>query len=73
MKKEKKWNALAILNILMTNGGYLSTKQLCRILDCDRKTVYNSIALLEINGFGIEVVQKPGLVNYYKYIGLFGL
>jgi len=71
--------ALKILNILMSADDFLTTKQITYRADCNRKTVYNTIAALEINGFSVEVidvwVDSPrGKVKgkAYKYVGLFG-
>lgn len=70
---ERRWWTLAILNILMNCDGYLSNTQIVERLGCERKSVYHAVALLECNGFGIDVIKTPQGVNKYKYIGLYGL
>lgn len=68
-KRRKSSMGLAILNLLMTyDGGYkpLTTNQICYLADCDRKTVYRTIADLEINGFGISVQKGEKNQSMYK-------
>lgn len=73
MKKEKRWTALAVLNILMTADNWLSTSQLQSMVDCQRKSVYAAVDQLEVNGFHVVIEQhnnKNGAKeNYYKFGG----
>lgn len=67
--------ALLILNALMTHSNPLTTVQLCDICGCERKTVYKTMELLEISGFGIEINRSNGMKapNTYKLNGVYGV
>jgi len=72
----KKTNnyALEILNILMNREDFISTRQIIDMVGCNRKTVYNAIATLEINGFAIKISKTCRCgENKYRYKGLFGV
>lgn len=67
--------ALKILNALITHNRPLSTTQLCDICGCERKTVYKTMELLEISGFGVEISKANGFKspNTYKLNGVYGI
>lgn len=68
------WTALKVLNVLMNTDSYLTTEQIMKRAKCERKSVYDAVTSLEMNGFGIDVIKsKTKRQNKYKYIGLFGL
>ncbi len=62
---------LKILNLLMRHNKHITTKEICDIVGCDRKTVYRAIDSLECAGFGVEVKKEPLNGDGYKYIGIF--
>lgn len=65
---ERKWYALAILNLLMNTNDYISTKQITEKIGCSRKSVYSAIDLLEVNGFHIDIIKQRSKPNRYKFI-----
>lgn len=76
MKKERKWNALTVLNVLINADRYLTTGQIADRAECERKSVYNAVNMLETNGFGIEIVvgKSNGCrQNRYRFKGIYGL
>ena len=72
---DRKQKTLVILNVLMNARGYLTTKQIMDRAQCDRKTVYKAVDMLEVSGFGIEVFKDGGgnNCNKYRYVGLYGV
>lgn len=71
-----KSNVIRILNTLMRYDRPLTTKELCDIADCNRKTVYASVNTLELKGFGVTIEQiadGPRKINTYKFNGIHGL
>lgn len=67
-----KASAIRVLNVLMTEGDFLSTQQISKRTGVERKTIYTSVERLEINGFGIDMIQIAGR-NYYKFRGIYGI
>lgn len=74
MRKESV--TLSILNALMTSSDWLTTKQICDKVGCERKSVYSSVDALEISGFHVEVIKGQGggfgSQNRYRFGGIFG-
>lgn len=64
---------LKVLNVLMRKHDFVSSKELQKIIGCDRKCIYAAIDNLEINGFGIEIKKyangNKGFLCHYRYTG----
>lgn len=56
--------AVRIAYILLTANKPLTTMEICRKADCDRKSVYVGIDVLETSGF-ITTKVKKGITNEY--------
>ena len=73
MIKDTKNVPLKILNCLMTADKPLTTKDLIRRTNCDRKSVYRAIDILEINGFHINVEWGQYNRSFYTFNGIYGM
>lgn len=65
--------ALKILNLLIRSEKGMSTNQLIDHAGCERKTVYKSIEMLEVSGWGVEISRTRSGQNIYKTTKTYGL
>lgn len=63
MREKMRCIPLKVLRQLM-KGKIMSTQELVEICNCDRKSIYESIDLLESFGFHIEITSS----NIHIYI-----
>ncbi len=61
--------SLKILNCLMRNRKPLSTSYFVQKFNCDRKTVWRAIDVLETSGFPIEVTRGWHSTLYFRWTG----